>query len=54
MSFGEEGDYRRFSGEAWVPMGMQSANVKEYVNTTINETLEPIDELLDIIINGEE
>lgn len=54
LSFGEEGDYRRFSGEAWVPMGMQSANVKEYVNTTINETLEPIDELLDIIINGEE
>lgn len=54
LSFGEDGDYRRFSGEAWVPMGMQSADMKEYVNTTINETLEPIDELLDVIINGEE
>ena len=53
LSFGEDGDYRRFSGEAWVPMGMQSADMKEYVNTTINETLEPIDEMLDVIINGE-
>lgn len=53
LSFGEDGDYRRFSGEAWVPMGMQSADIKEYVNTTINETLEPIDEMLDVIINGE-
>ena len=53
LSFGEDGDYRRFSGEAWVPMGMQTADMKEYVNTTINETLEPIDEMLDVIINGE-
>lgn len=53
LSYGDQGDYRRFSGEAWVPMGMQSADMKEYVNTTINETLEPIDEMLDVIINGE-
>lgn len=51
-SYGEQGDYCRFNGETWTPMGMQSASIKEYVNTTINETLEPIDEMLDVIING--
>jgi hypothetical protein len=52
-SYGEQRDYCLFDGENWTPMGMQSASIKEYVNTTINETLEPIDEMLDIIINGE-
>jgi hypothetical protein len=52
-SYGEQRDYCLFDGENWTPMGMQSASIKEYVNTTINETLEPIDEMLDVIINGE-
>jgi hypothetical protein len=52
-SYGEQRDYCLFNGEIWTPMGMQSASIKEYVNTTINETLEPIDEMLDVIINGE-
>ena len=52
-SYGEQRDYCLFDGENWTPMGMPSANIKEYVNTTISETLEPVDEMLDIIINGE-
>lgn len=47
VSYGDQGDYRRFSGEAWVPMGIQSSDVFSYVDTALGTAEAAVDAIID-------
>ena len=47
LSYGDQGDYRRFSGEAWVPMGIQSSDVFSYVDDALGTAEAAVDAIID-------
>lgn len=47
LSYGEQGDYRRFSGDAWVPMGIQSSDVFSYVDNALGTAEAAVDAIID-------
>lgn len=47
VSYGEQGDYRRFNGEAWVPMGIQSSEVFSYVDNALGTAEAAVDAIIE-------